>query len=418
MNEHNADEIRYRRLAFRLFDKEKSAAEILNRIPRSRTWLFKWKKRFEQKRWQALDSLSKAPKRSAKRYDKRVVTLVLRLRKRLQRAEVGLIGARAIRQELRAHRLARTVPALSTINRWLKAAGLIAGGTAQTQPPFYPAPALGRAFAFSTCDWTARYLEGGEKVFVFHTVDVHTHALAQTSSRDKTTTSVCGHLLQACAGVGVPDFLQIDNDAAFTGLGKTPGGFGRFVRLALSFGIELIFIPPGEPERNYLVEGVNHLWAQSFWSKNHFTSVKAFERKRPQFLAWYEDYAPPALHGLTVKEAGRGVKRRKLPPRAIKHLPPELPLTAGRLHFIRRVNEQGVINIRKEDWKVSRRLAGEYVWATIDLSKESLEIYHRRSEKAKAQLVKKHSYPIEERVERVKPEYRCRAKRVRVVGII
>ena len=68
MNEKNADEIRSRRLAFRLFDKEKSAAEILPRIPRSRTWLFKWKKRFEQKRWQALDSLSKAPQRPAKRY--------------------------------------------------------------------------------------------------------------------------------------------------------------------------------------------------------------------------------------------------------------------------------------------------------------------------------------------------------------
>jgi transposase len=94
MNEKNADEIRYRRLAFRLFAKEKSATEILKRIPRSRTWLFKWKKRFEQRRWQALDSLSKAPQRPAKRYDQRVVKLVLRLRHGLQRAEVGLSGAR------------------------------------------------------------------------------------------------------------------------------------------------------------------------------------------------------------------------------------------------------------------------------------------------------------------------------------
>ena len=71
MNEKNVDEIRYRRLAFRLFDQGKSAAAILKRVPRSRTWLFKWKKRFEQKRWRALDSLSRAPKRSAKRYDRR-----------------------------------------------------------------------------------------------------------------------------------------------------------------------------------------------------------------------------------------------------------------------------------------------------------------------------------------------------------
>jgi hypothetical protein len=418
MNEKNADEIRYRRLAFRLFAKERSAAEILHRIPRSRTWLFKWKKRFEQKRWQALDSLSTAPQRPAKRYDKRVGKLVLRLRHQLQRAAVGLSGARAIQRELRTRRLVRTVPALSTINRWLKAAGLFTGGAAQTKSPFYPAPAIGGDFAFSTCDWTARYLEGGEKVFVFHTVDAHTHALAQSSSRDKTTTSVCDHLLQACTGVGVPDFLQLDNDAAFTGLGKTPGGFGRFVRLALYLGIELIFIPPGEPERNYLVEGVHHLWAQSFWSKNHFASVKAFQRKSPRFLTWYDDYAPPVLQGLTVKEARKGVKRSKLTPQASKQLPPEVPLTAGRLHFIRRVNPQGIINLRKADWKVSRCLAGEYVWATLDLRRERLEIYHRRSAKAKAKVVKTYSYPIAERVEQVKLEYRRRRRRVRVLKII
>lgn len=245
--------------------------------------------RFEHKRWHALDSLSKAPHHPAKRYKPQVVKLVLRRRHRLQRADVGLSGARAIRKEVRAQRLLRTVPALSTINRWLKAAGLIAGGEAKATPPFYPAPLLGRDFAVAACDWTARYLEGGEKVFVFHTVDTHTHALAQSSSGDKSTPSVCAHLLQACARMGVPDFLQLDNDAAFTGLGKTPGVWGRFVRLALYLGIELVFIPPGEPQRNSLVEGVHHLWAQSFWRKNHFASLKAFQRKRPQFLAWYED---------------------------------------------------------------------------------------------------------------------------------
>src|SRR5262249_60969648 len=119
MNEKNSDEIRYRRLAFRLFDKEKSAAEILKRIPHSRTWLFKWKKRFEQRRWQALDSLSKAPNRSAKRYNKRVVNLVLRLRKRLHRAEVGLSGGRAIPKKFRAHRLPPPGPRLSPPKRSL-----------------------------------------------------------------------------------------------------------------------------------------------------------------------------------------------------------------------------------------------------------------------------------------------------------
>lgn len=418
MKEKDSDEIRYRRLAFKLFDKCKSAAEILKRIPRSRSWLFKWKKRFEQKRWQALDSFSTSPKRHPNQYDKSAVKVVLHLRKRLLRAQVGLIGPRAIRRELKRHRLLRRVPSISSIKRWIKAAGLLEGNTDSAKPPFYPAPRLPSQVAFYSCDWAARYIEGGAKVFVFHTIDLHTHALCQTSGTDKTTLALCRHLLEACCSLGLVDFLQIDNDAAFTGLGKKARVFGYFVRLALYLGIELIFIPPAEPERNHVVEGVNHLWAKSFWDRNHFASVKAFERKSPQFMAWYEEYGPPSLGGLTVKEAGRGVKRRKLTRREIKELPDELPLTEGRLHFIRRVNERGEINLLKENWKVSKRLRGEYVWATIDLREQSLKIYHRRSERAKARLVKEHEYVIEERVETLKESFRRGRRRVRVLKII
>jgi hypothetical protein len=51
MNEKNPQEIAYRRQSFKLFDKEKSVAEILAVIPRSRSWLFKWKKRYQQEGW-------------------------------------------------------------------------------------------------------------------------------------------------------------------------------------------------------------------------------------------------------------------------------------------------------------------------------------------------------------------------------
>jgi len=131
-----------------------------------------------------------------------------------------------------------------------------------------------------------------------------------------------------------------------------------------------------------------------------------------------DTYAPPTLHGLTVKAARTGLKRRKLPLRALTRLPLDLPLTAGRMHFLRRVTAQGSITLRNEEWKVSRGLVGEYVWATLDLRTERLVIYHRRSEKAQAHVVKSHRYPIAERVERLKPEYRRRTKRVRVVKIL
>jgi len=96
MNEKNLDEIAYRRQAFKLVDKGKSAHQILRLIPRSRSWLFKWKRWFDEHGWSALDSLSKAPTHSPHAYEPSVVNLVLRVRARLARAKVGLVGARGV----------------------------------------------------------------------------------------------------------------------------------------------------------------------------------------------------------------------------------------------------------------------------------------------------------------------------------
>jgi len=419
MNEKNLQEIAYRRQAFKFFDRGKSTHQILHQIPRSRSWLFKWKRRFSRDGWKALDSSAKTPKSSPHAYEPSLRHLVLRVRGRLERAKVGLIGARAVRSELQRKRLVKTLPSISTIKRWLRAAGFFHSDSEPQVKAYYPTPQFPAEWFFVSCDWLARYLEGGTKVFVFHTIDHHTHALDQTISTVKTTEAACAHLLHSLTELGVPDFLQIDNDAAFTGLGKKRRVFGRFVRLALHFGIELLFIPPAEPKRNSVVERVNGLWVSSFWEKDHFTSLRDLLKKREKFLKWYEqDYAPPALQGLRVKEASGKRHRRKLRCREVESVPEELPMTEGRIHFVRRVGADGRIEILKERWRVSKSLRGEYVWATINLSQKCLIIYHRRSAKATAKMIKQYAYKIEEKVSKLPPRYRRSKKRVSVLQII
>ena len=234
---------------------------------------------------------------------------------------------------------------------------------------YYPAPQLGEDVVIFACDWTERYCTGGEKVFVFHTIDLRTQALAQTLRPDKSTESAWAHLLACGAQLGLPDFLQLDTDGAFTGLGRTSPVFGRFVRLALYLGIEPLFLPPGEPERNPVVERGHGTWAASFWNKNHFASSRARARKSPQFLLWDQTSAPPALGGLTVKQAATQLRCPKLLRRQIAQIPDELPLTAGRLHFLRKVDAQGPITLLKEPWRASKTLIGHYIWATLDIRK-------------------------------------------------
>ncbi len=419
MNEKNLDEIKYRRQAFKFFDKGKSPTRILQLIPRSRAWLFKWKRRFQQEGARALDSLSKTAKSLPHAYDPSVQQTVLRVRTRREKQKVGLIGARAVWLELRRGRLVEDVPSMSTIKRWLRAAGCGRSGKQVIAAAYYPALRFNPGILFAACDWIARYIKGGEKVFVFHSVDAQTRAVSQSIAQEKTAEVACAHLVQSLQELGLIDFLQLDNDAAFTGLGRKSRIFGRFVRLALYFGVELIFLPPREPKRNSLVERVNGLWATHFWDKDHFRSVTELKRKNRKFLAWYVDYAPPALHGLSVKEAGKKARRRrKLGQRALAHVPSVLPLTEGRIHFIRRVNETGSIEILKESFRVSKQIRGAYVWATIDLKKQSLRIYYRRSARSQAKLLKAYAYQIEERVVKLLPANRRNRTRVDILQII
>jgi hypothetical protein len=268
------------------------------------------------------------------------------------------------------------------------------------------------------CDGTERYCTGGEKVFVFHTIAHRSHALAQTLRANKSTAATCAPLLEGCARLGIPDLLQLDNAAAFTGLGRAPRVFGQFVRLALYLGRELLFLPPGEAQRNPVVERAHGTWVQSFWNKNPFTSLRALERKSSKFFAWYAEYAPKALGGLTVKQAARHLRCKKLLRRQRAQIPAALPLTAGRVHFIRKVDAQGAITLLTEPWQVSKSLVGHYVWATLDTGKAALSLSHRRSERAQPRLIKQYVYDIEEKVYKLKPEFQRRARKIDILQII
>jgi transposase InsO family protein len=155
---------------------------------------------------------------------------------------------------------------------------------------------------------------------------------------------------------GLPDGLQLDNDAAFNGGYKVPRVFGAFVRLCLYVGIEPIFLPVGEPKRNRVVERLHGLWSQTFWRTHRFDTLAAVRRAAPQFVRFYmERYHPPALQGTTPEQAYKAVRRRRLSAAEIAALPSELPLTAGRVHFLRLVTAEGQITLLNERWTVGKR---------------------------------------------------------------
>jgi len=396
MNEQH--EYLLRRRAIRLALQGHARQAILARIPRSSAWLSKWLRRFDEVGWQGLRSRSRSPLHRSTRYSDHIRHVVVAMRQRLLKRRVGLSGPQAIQDELRQATLLRRVPSLATIKRILHDAHLIH----HPHPPkrgYFPQPTPSSTYVLHAMDWTARYLTGGAKLFVFHTVDVQTRALSQTLHTNKRGATVQAHALAAWQHLGLPDGLQLDNDAAFNGGYKVPRVFGAFVRLCLYVGIEPIFLPVGEPKRNRVVERLHGLWSRTFWRTHRFDNLAEVRRAAPQFVRFYTHrYHPPPLQGMTPGQAEAQVTRRQLTAEEIGLLPSELPLTAGRVHFLRLVTAQGQITLLNETWPVGERLAGQYVWASINTARRRLQIYHRRSSQARVRLVKEFRYALHEQV--------------------
>jgi len=396
----------WRRKAIRLTLRGMRPKDIRKQIPRSRRWLWKWQTRYQTLGWRGLKSQSRCPRHSNPRYSGTVRRRVVWIRRRLEQAQVGLIGVTAIQRAWERIYPKQPIPAKSTLYRILHEAGVLR----LPHPPevaYYPQPTATPQFVLFALDWTLRYLEGGPKIYAFHTVTIPTRRLHQTISTDKKSTTACGHLLDTCQRLGLPDGLQLDNDAAFNGNRKVPRVFSPFVRLALYLGIELIFIPFGEAKRNGLVERLNGLWSQSFWTRWRFRSVAHVQRASPVFVRWYtEEYL-----GASARPAA---KLRRLTDRQRHALPEVLPITAGRVHFLRLVDEQGDIALLNETWHIDKRLAGQYVWATIVTHEQRLKIYHQRSAQQPLRWLKTFRYEIAEPVCPLRPEFRRSHRRRKV----
>ncbi len=398
-------EFRVRRTALRLWAKGVQSKVILGQVHRSRAWLSKWRGRYQRWGLRGLQSQSRRPAHSSTACSRRVERLIVQTRRRLARQKVGLVGPRAIRRELKKLRLGPQTPSLSTIKRVLRKYGLTRP-VETPRPAYFPAPRDHLTGLLHALDWTCRYLTGGPKVYAFHTLNLHTRALWQTIALDKSTPTVIAHLLATWKTLGIPDFLQLDNDAAFCGGYKARRVFGQVVRLCLYVGIELVFLPVAEPERNGEVEQLNHLWSYAFWERRHFHSFAQVHRTSPEFVRWYmTDYAPPALAEQTPRAAQRTEPRRRLTAWQAAHLPTPLPITAGRVHFIRKVQPDGTILLLNETWRVGKRLAGKYVWATITTHRRRLDIWYQRSAQADWQLLKSFAYDLPETIARRKPEF-------------
>lgn len=311
-------------------------------------------------------------------------------------------GAVAIHQEL--DKLGyENKPNISTINRVLKRNDLIKRKSKKRynkQSKVYYPEILARhpGYIHQLDLVTPRYITGYGKVISINRVDVYSSQANLYQYQAKGAESIINFAVKDWTAYEMPRYLQLDNDAAFRGSLYHQKTFGRLTRFCLNFGVELIFIPFREPWRNGHIESFNSLFNERLWLFQRFTDLehlrneaKLFRDKHNNFQTYKKkQFSKQCLEGYT----------KRLLPKGFKFDPGiELPITEGKINFLRLVNEKGFINILNEDFYINKDLSFEYIWATIFTKEQVLKFYYQQTKDLKKELIKTVIYKLREPVQ-------------------
>jgi transposase-like protein len=393
--------------------------DICQALERSPRWFDKWWAEYRLHPQTAFGDRSRAPATSPQQMPAHVVQAVITARQVLEHAATpatryGLIGARAIWGHLKQLNL-RPLPSAATIQRILAEHELTHAVGAGAATAYYPWPVAWDVNAIQATDIITKHLRGGAEVQNFHTIDHYSYAVWLSPQTDKSSATTCQHLRQTWAKLGLPSIHQFDNEGNFCGGYTHPHIFGQVVRLCLFCGIEPLFTPYYDPKRNYQVESFHSLWQASFWTRHEFATCAEVRAELPTFRHWYMyHYFPPALEDQTPAQMRPGVMLRPLTPQLSAMIPDDrLPLTTGRIHFMRQVNRTGQIELLNEPWRLGAKWAGEYIRATINTRERTIAFWHQADAEAKWCLIKTRRYPVSETVHALLPEFRQNRARCR-----
>jgi hypothetical protein len=392
MDTHTTEQA-VRREAIRRRLQGQPRCEICRDLKRSPRWFNKWWREYQANPQTHLADRSRVPHTSPQRLPPEVVQAVINTRRTLEAAQTpqtryGLIGQRAIQGRL-IELAVEPLPSLPSIQRILQRQALthpIGAGQARA---YYPWPVAWGVNAIHATDIITRHVRGGETIENFHSLDHYSWAVCLSQHADQTSLTTRAHLLKSWAFLGLPFVQQFDNEGAFCGGHTHPRIIGQVVRLCLLCGIEPFFTPVYEAKRNYQVETFHSVWVLGFWSRGEFRDLIHVQTEAPAFQHWcYYHYRPPALEGQTPAQVRRGQPIRKLTPDLRRLIPTgRLPITAGRIHIMRKVNSAGEIELLNDHWRVGSKWIGEYVRATINTAQQRLSIWHQADEHADWRLL-------------------------------
>ncbi|MEA1894698.1 MAG: hypothetical protein U9N36_05760 [Euryarchaeota archaeon] len=129
------------------------------------------------------------------------------------------------------------------------------------------------------------------------------------------------------------------------------------------------------------------------WEREQWTDLEHIRSEAKTFLMRHNN-----RQDWKYRKTGlESVPQRKLP-EDFEIDADNLPITEGKVHFIRQVKENGTISVLNEDSSVDKSLVYEYAWTTIDTKQEQLMIYYREKNEEEVGLIKICEYKVGENV--------------------
>lgn len=371
------DEQQRRIRAIALYLQGKPPGAICKALGHSRPWFYKWLKAYDPSSRQWAQSRSRAPKRFPTRTGPRIIQLVCSIRQRLVKAKYSQKGAVAIQWELQRLGV-RPLPAIWTINRILKRQGLLVKPIYQRRATTYPALQPTEPNVVHQMDLVGpRYLKSKERFYGVHLIDAFSNAVALGAAPSKRDTDIVQAVVAGWQRLGVPDLLQVDNELSFRGSNRYPRSLGLLIRLCLYLRIEIVFIPPGQPWRNGIVEKFNDVYDKLFFRRQQFKSLADLQSELLHFEAFHNRSHRYSKLRQRTPWSVHTAKSRHLLSKPFVLQNNRLPWRDGKISFIRLTDQTGTVQFFTERFTVGPGLVHEYVKGTILTKPGLLKFYHQ-----------------------------------------
>ena len=369
---------RYRILAVQRFKAGENPESICASLGKSKSWLYKWVKRFNKNDPSWFEDCSRKPHLTPHRTKTEIEEIVKMVRLNLYSKDL-FCGAQAILWELEDYGI-QPLPSLRTINRILVRNDLTHRRTGRYEAKGTLYPALPSSFPNQThqADFVGPcYLRGPIRFYSLNIVDTATVRCGLYPSLSHSGQTVIDGFWDVWKRIGIPEQVQIDNAMSFFGSPTHPRGMGPLIRLCLQNNVEPWFIPMAEPWRNGMIESFNDRYEQKFLGKVDMDSMDALQAGSLAFEQRHNSkYRYSKLKGNTPLKAlsGSNVELRfpteDKPPKHRLDKPEE-----GKYHIVRLIRSDLKLNLFGERFPVPPKAEREYVVATIDVKEQKLKLF-------------------------------------------